>query len=295
MGMRGDSDMPMSEGANIELLEKIVADQRQILKEQSIRISKVPKVWALYKEVQTYYEKGMRVPDDVTLLWCDDNWGNIRRLPTPEERNRPAAPAFTITSTMSADPRSYKWLNTYSITKVWEQMNLALEYGADRIWVVNVGDLKPMEFPIEFFLGMARSPQRWGKDHLEEFTRLWAAREFGEHAVEIANGSRIHTIQRAPQAGTIEANTFSLTNYNEADRIERMELSLGERGRTGHRIATGRTCFVLRIGAVPGRCLRERKRDVHRGGAKCPLRASGASEREHYAARAEHCLQKTQS
>ncbi len=103
LGMRGDGDMPMSEGANIALLEKIVADQRAILQQNMTPdIATEPKVWALYKEVQEYYEKGMRVPDDVTLLWCDDNWGNIRRLPTPEERSARAARESTITSTMSA-------------------------------------------------------------------------------------------------------------------------------------------------------------------------------------------------
>ena len=89
LGMRGDGDMPMSEESNVALLEKIVADQRKILaREMNPDLEKIPQSWALYKEVQEYYEKGMRVPDDVTLLWCDDNWGNIRRLPTAEERKR---------------------------------------------------------------------------------------------------------------------------------------------------------------------------------------------------------------
>ena len=101
----------------------------------------------------------MRVPDDVTLLWSDDNWGNIRRLPTAEERKRSGGAGIYYHFDYVGDPRSYKWLNTYSITKVWEQMNLASAYGANRIWIVNVGDLKPMEFPIEFFLTHgARSP-----------------------------------------------------------------------------------------------------------------------------------------
>jgi hypothetical protein len=87
LGMRGDGDLPMSESANVALLEQIVAQQRKILAEHwNEDLSKIPQDWALYKEVQTYYEKGMRVPDDVTLLWSDDNWGNIRRLPTPQER-----------------------------------------------------------------------------------------------------------------------------------------------------------------------------------------------------------------
>ena len=224
LGMRGINDTAMSAATNTEALEHIVADQREILR-QTVNpdLTKVPQVWALYKEVQGYYDKGMRVPDDVTLLWCDDNWGNIRRLPTPEERKRPGGAGIYYHFDYVGGPRNYKWLNTYSITKVWEQMNLALEYGADRIWVVNVGDLKPMEFPIEFFLSMAHSPQRWGKDNLEEFTRLWAAREFGEeHAVEIASAVDDYTrsnARRKPEQ--LEPATFSLTNYGEADRVDR--------------------------------------------------------------------------
>jgi hypothetical protein len=224
LGMRGINDTAMSAATNTEALEHIVANQREILK-QTVNpdLTKVPQVWALYKEVQGYYNKGMRVPDDVTLLWCDDNWGNIRRLPTPEERNRSGGAGIYYHFDYVGGPRSYKWLNTYSITKVWEQMNLALEYGADRIWVVNVGDLKPMEFPIEFFLSMAHSPKRWGKDHLEEFTQMWSAREFGEeHAVEIASAMDDYTrynARRKPEQ--LEPTTFSLTNFGEADRVER--------------------------------------------------------------------------
>ena len=173
----------------------------------------------------------MRVPDDVTLLWCDDNWGNIRRLPTPEERKRRAALGSIITSiTWAARAITSGSIQTRS-RKVWEQMNLALEYGADRIWVVNVGDLKPMEFPIEFFLSMAHSPKRWGKDNLEEFTRMWAAREFGaEHAVDIASMIDDYTrynARRKPEQ--LEPTTFSLTNYGEADRVDREWRELSER------------------------------------------------------------------
>ncbi len=195
LGMRGENDTPMSADANTQLLEKIVADQREILK-QTVNpdLTKVPQVWALYKEVQGYYEKGMRVPDDVTLLWSDDNWGDLRRVPTAEERKRSGGAGIYYHFDYVGGPRSYKWLNTNPIPKVQEQMHLALKYGADRLWVVNVGDGKPMEFPIEFFLSYARTPQRWDKDHLDEFTRDWAVREFGpEHADEIATAMEEYT------------------------------------------------------------------------------------------------------
>ena len=223
IGMRGDGDMPMTEGQNIALLEKIVADQRNILAQHmTAMLASDPQVWALYKEVQAYYEKGMRVPDDVTLLWCDDNWGNIRRLPTPEERNRAGGAGIYYHFDYVGDPRNYKWINTNPIAKVWEQMNLALNYGATRIWVVNVGDLKPMEFPIEYFLTLARDPQRWDKEQLPEYTRAWAEREFGAaHAGAIAELVTRYTQyngRRKPEL--LDTDTFSLVNYREADRVE---------------------------------------------------------------------------
>jgi hypothetical protein len=222
LGMRGDGDMPMSESANIALLEKVVADQRKIIAERvNPDLSKVPQDWALYKEVQEYYEKGMRVPDDVTLLWCDDNWGNIRRLPAPEERKRGGGAGIYYHFDYVGDPRSYKWLNTIPIVKVWEQMNLAYHYGADRIWIVNVGDLKPMELPIDFFLNMAWKPESWPKEKVSEFTRLWAQRQFGpEFAPEIADILAKYTKyngRRKPEL--LEPNTYSLVDYREADSV----------------------------------------------------------------------------
>ena len=222
LGMRGDGDMPMSRESNTALLERIVADQRKIIAaEVNPDVTKVPQDWALYKEVQEYYEKGMRVPDDVTLLWCDDNWGNIRRLPTPEERKRGGGAGIYYHFDYVGGPRNYKWIDTNPIPKVWEQMHLAAEYGANRIWIVNVGDLKPMEFPIEFFLSLARDPARWPKEKTAEFTELWATREFGQaHAAEIA-GLVAKTLKyngrRKPEL--LEPSTYSLIDYQEADRL----------------------------------------------------------------------------
>jgi hypothetical protein len=223
LGMRGDGDMPMTESANVALLEEIVAQQRKILAAHMNKdLSQVPQDWALYKEVQAYYEKGMRVPDDVTLLWCDDNWGNIRRLPTPEERSRTGGAGIYYHFDYVGDPRSYKWINTNPLPKIWEQMNLAYRYGADRIWIVNVGDLKPMEFPIEFFLSLAWNPERWPKEKIAEFTNLWAAREFGsQYAPAISNllsQYAKYNSRRKPEL--LEPGTFSVTNFREADRIQ---------------------------------------------------------------------------
>lgn len=222
LGMRGDGDHAMSPETNTALLERIVADQRKIIAEVTGKpAEQTPQLWALYKEVQDYYEKGMRVPDDVILLWCDDNWGNLRRLPTPEERQRKGGAGVYYHFDYVGGPRNYKWINVTPLPKIWEQMNLAWQYDANRIWIVNVGDLKPMEVPTEFFLRFAWNPAKWPYEQLTEYLRLWATREFGAaHAAEIArlvNGYAKLNRRRTPEL--LAPDTYSLTNYREAERV----------------------------------------------------------------------------
>jgi len=222
LGMRGDGDEPMSETESVALLERIVADQRKMIGEMiNPNIEQVPQVWALYKEVQGYYERGMRVPDDVILLWCDDNWGNIRRLPTAEERKRSGGAGVYYHFDYVGGPRNYKWINTVPLPKVWEQMNLAWHYGATNLWIVNVGDIKPQEVPLEFFLTLGRDPAAWTKDNLDAYLRCWAEREFGaKHATDIADivaKYAKYNGRRKPEL--LEPGTFSLDNYGEADRV----------------------------------------------------------------------------
>lgn len=222
VGMRGDGDEPMTQGTATQLLETIVADQRKIIADVTGKPpEKTPQVWALYKEVQDYYDAGMRVPDDVTLLFADDNWGNIRRLPEPG-KTRPGGYGVYYHFDYVGGPRNYKWLNTNQIERAWEQMKLAADYGADQLWIVNVGDLKPMELPTEFFLDYAWNPAALPVEKLPAYTKAWAAQQFGpEHADEIAallDGYTKLNARRKPEL--IDASTFSLTNFNEAERVE---------------------------------------------------------------------------
>lgn len=222
LAMRGDGDMPMTQGANISLLENIVKDQREIIADVTKKDpSATPQVWALYKEVQDYYDKGMRVPDDVTLLLCDDNWGNIRKLPAITDKPRKGGYGIYYHFDYVGGPRNYKWLNTSTISKTWQQMNLAYEYNARQIWVVNVGDLKPMEYPISFFLDFAWNPKRWPANKLPQYAIEWAKQQFGsEHATEIAGMLTRYTRyneRRKPES--LDQNTYSLTNYNEFARV----------------------------------------------------------------------------
>ncbi|HWC54690.1 MAG TPA: glycosyl hydrolase 115 family protein, partial [Chitinophagaceae bacterium] len=222
IGMRGDGDMPMTQGTAIDLLEKIVADQRKIIADVTGKpASETPQDWALYKEVQDYYDKGMRVPDDVTLLLCDDNWGNIRKLPKLSDKPRSGGYGIYYHFDYVGGPRNYKWINTNNIARVWEQMHLAYEYGVRQIWIVNVGDLKPMEFPISFFLDYAWDPDKWNENNLHSYYTDWAAQQFGtayakETAVVLEKYAQ-YISRRKPEL--LDANTYSLTDYNEWERV----------------------------------------------------------------------------
>jgi hypothetical protein len=222
IGMRGDGDKPMSQGTAIGLLEKIVKDQRAIIEEVTGKPAhETPQLWALYKEVQDYYDAGMRVPDDVTLLLCDDNWGNIRRLPRLTDPPRGGGYGIYYHFDYVGDPRNYKWLNTNQIERTWEQMHLAYQYGVNKIWIVNVGDLKPMELPISFFLDYAWNPGRLNEGDLPNYYTHWAAQQFGEeHAKEIGSILQKYTQYNArKKPELLSPDTYSLKNYHEARRI----------------------------------------------------------------------------
>ena len=222
VGMRGDGDEPMSEKDNIALLEKIIKDQRNIIaKVTGKKAEETPQVWALYKEVQDYYDKGMRVPDDITLLLCDDNWGNVRKLPDLNAHKRKGGYGMYYHFDYVGAPRNSKWINISPIPRVWEQMNLTYQYGVDRIWVVNVGDLKPMEYPISFFLDMAWNPNRFNPDNLSLHTEQWCAKQFGEkYAKEAARMINLYSkYNRRIIPEWLNEKTYSLENYNEFERV----------------------------------------------------------------------------
>ena len=225
LGLRGANDTEMAPGgpaANRAMLEGIVQTQRDMLREEvDPDLGRVPQMWCLYKEVQEYYQEGMRVPEDVTLLWADDNWGNLRRLPGLGERARSGGAGIYYHFDYVGGPRNYKWVDTDPLPKVWDQLTLAASYGADRIWIVNVGHFKGYERPTEFFMRMGWAPSRWGPDGAEEFTRLWAGREFGpEHAAEIARmAGRLAKLNGRRKPELLRPGTYSLVDYGEADRV----------------------------------------------------------------------------
>ncbi len=222
VGMRGDGDEPMSEESNISLLERIIKDQRSIIsKVTGKKAGETPQVWALYKEVQDYYDKGMRVPDDITLLLCDDNWGNVRKLPDINAKPRKGGYGMYYHFDYVGGPRNYKWINVSQVQRIWEQMNLTYEHGVRKLWIVNAGDLKPMEYPISFFLDMAWDPKQFNAGNLLHHTEQWCARQFGEkQAKEAARLINLYTqYNRRVTPELLNDKTYSLENYNEFRRV----------------------------------------------------------------------------
>ena len=180
IGMRGDGDAAMSENTNVKLLENVVKNQRKIIEEVTKRPAKeTPQVWALYKEVLDYYDKGMRVPDDVIMLLCDDNWGNVCRLPNAKERKHPGGWGMYYHVDYVGAPRNSKWLNVTPIQNMWEQLQLTYDYGVEKLWILNVGDLKPMEYPITLFMDMAWNLDKVSSEGVTAHLKHWLERELG--------------------------------------------------------------------------------------------------------------------
>ena len=215
IGMRGDGDEAMSEEADTRLMTNIINDQRKIIADVTgKKASETPQVWALYKEVQDYYDKGMKVPDDVTLLLCDDNWGNVRRVPNAQERKHKGGWGLYYHVDYVGAPRNSKMLNVTPVQNPWEQLTLAYENGIDRLWILNVGDLKPMEYPISQFMDMAWNPRKYDVNSITRHTRDWCAQQFGEsqadEAARILNLICKYNGRCTPEM--LNKNTYSLEN-----------------------------------------------------------------------------------
>lgn len=215
IGMRGDGDEAMSAEADTKLMTNIINDQRKIIADVTgKKASETPQVWALYKEVLDYYDKGMKVPDDVTLLLCDDNWGNVRRVPNAQERKHKGGWGLYYHVDYVGAPRNSKMLNCTPVQNPWEQLTLAYENGIDRLWILNVGDLKPMEYPISQFMDIAWNPHKYAVNQITNHTRDWCAQQFGEEqadeAARLLNLICKYNGRCTPEM--LDKNTYSLEN-----------------------------------------------------------------------------------
>ena len=189
IGMRGDGDVAMGKGddqENMKTLKNVIDGQRKIIKDIYGRPDAVPQLWAIFTEVQRYYDAGFTVPDDVTLLFCDNNWGYIRRKGTAAERKRKGGLGLYYHIDMNGGPWNDRWINTTTVPKLREQLNLAYKSGIDRIWIINVGDLKPKEMPISFIMDYAWRPDVKPGD-ADGWLKEWTQSVLGGVSKEDAN------------------------------------------------------------------------------------------------------------
>ena len=248
IGMRGEQDSALkgSEEENIQLLKDIILTQKRLLKEQGLEDA--PQLLTIYKEVEKYWygsdkAEGLRtwdVLDDVTIMLADDNFANVRTLPTERERNRKAGWGMYYHFDYHGGPRSYEWVNTTPLEKVWEQMTMAYDYGVRDLWIVNIGDLKPMEFPVSYFLDLAYDFETWGVNGMnktKEYTKKWAMQQFGnaggEDVIdEITNVlSDLTKMSGSRKPEVTYTSTYSYTNYNEAQRVLEKAIDLENRAK----------------------------------------------------------------
>lgn len=195
LGMRNvhDSGMPCK-GATKEEKAQIMAEEIFPRQRDMIRKyidpdpTKVPQMFCPYKEVLELYNMGMKVPDDVTIIWPDDNIGYLRNLPSPAERKRSGGHGVYYHFSFTSWNTVYLWTCTTAPALIWEEMFKSYEYGADKIWIANVGDIKPAELCTDFFLQMAWDIDRWDQGNIRDFLREWSAEQFGgDRAGEIAD------------------------------------------------------------------------------------------------------------
>ncbi len=182
MGMRGlhDASMENTEGKDVEILENVIKDQREILLKYIEKpIAKIPQIFVPYKETLDIYEKKMKLPDDVTLVWVDDNYGYIKRLSNPEEQKRSGGAGVYYHLSYLGAPHDYLWLCTTAPVLMFEELKKAYEFGADRYWLLNVGDIKPMELGLLSFFDLAWDVTKANSDSVNKYQAEQLAKIFG--------------------------------------------------------------------------------------------------------------------
>lgn len=241
IGMRGDGDVAMGNGNdedNMKVLKDVVDGQRKIIERVYKKpASQIPQLWAIFTEVQRYYDAGFTVPDDVTLLFCDNNWGYIRRTGPEKEQSRKGGMGMYYHIDMNGGPWNDRWVNTTTAAKIREQLNLAYQTGINRIWIINVGDLKPKEMPIDFILNYAWNPDKYPADKIDQYMVDWARSIFGgEYAKEIADIVTEYSkmnLERKPEVqrvGIYSVETGEAQRmYERWDELEKRTLSLSKK------------------------------------------------------------------
>lgn len=184
LGMRGVHDGKMQGAKTVDeqkaVLERVLQDQRGLLAKYVDReVTSIPQAFIPYKEVLDIYNAGLQIPDDATLIWCDDNYGYIRHFPTPEEQARKGGNGIYYHVSYWGRPHDYLWLGTFSPYLLYQQMKLAYDRGIRKMWILNVGDIKPAEYQMELFLDMAWNIEQVAEQGVTAHLKNWLVREFG--------------------------------------------------------------------------------------------------------------------
>lgn len=190
VGMRGvhDGSMPgpKDAGEKLKLLEKVITDQREILQNNFKQSpEKLPQIFVPYKEVLSLYRRGMQLPDDITIIWPDDNHGYIRQLPNETEQKRSGGHGVYYHLSYWGSPADYLWLSSISPALIGYEMKKAYDYGAKKLWVFNAGDIKPAELEIQFAMDMAWDISTYNAASPSAYISKWAAETFGKENADI--------------------------------------------------------------------------------------------------------------
>lgn len=248
IGMRGERDsLMLGEDAsleqNISLLKEIITEQRKLIRE--CVGENEPEMLALYKEVEAYYYGDETTPglkdwdglDGVTLMLCEDNYGNMRTLPTEEMRSHRGGFGMYYHFDYHGSPVSYEWVNSSYLPKIWDQMTMAYDFGVRDIWIVNVGDLKFQEYPLSFFMDLAYDYEKWGSSRIhapQDYLAYWVKREFGGWFYEAQQNAVYRIMQQytkmnhncKPEA--MRADTYHPVHFGEADKRQKENERLEE-------------------------------------------------------------------
>lgn len=253
LGMRGEQDSALGGTfeENIQRLKDIIITQKKLLQKHGLEHA--PQVLTIYKEVEAFWYGSDEVPglkdwdvlDDVTIIMSDDNFGNMRKLPDEEARTRKAGWGIYYHFDYHGGPRSYEWVNTVPLEKIWEQMSLAYDYGIRDLWIVNVGDLKPMELPLSYFMELAYDFEAWGTANPNKTTLFlhdWVKMQFGHTVPDDALSGIADVLEKYTRLnGTRKpeityADTYSVTHYNEGQRVLAEAIKLEEQAEAYYKL-----------------------------------------------------------
>ena len=225
VGMRGihDGSMPgpKSRTEKVKLLDQVIQNQRQMLtKDLNKPADQIPQIFCPYKEVLDLYQSGLHLPDDVTITWADDNYGYIRQLSDPEEQKRKGGSGIYYHLSYWGAPQDYLWLSSNSPSLISYELSKAYLTGADKLWIINVGDIKPAEMEIQFAMDLAWNIKQWTPDQAYRYPRAWAAATFGTQYAEDISRIKLKYYELAASGKPEHINAITYTDEEIEKRLK---------------------------------------------------------------------------